>query len=143
MQGLYERLAGLGFEYGPAFQGLGAAWSVGEEVYAEVSLAEEQQGEAKRFGVHPALLDAALHTIGLTGAEEQGLRLPFAWSDVCLQGEGATQLRVRLSPQGEGAFALTLTDSEGAADRHCRLARRAGARPRPAQGRRRKGPRAC
>ena len=41
VEGLYERLAGLGFDYGPAFQGLGAAWRYGEEIYAEVALAEE------------------------------------------------------------------------------------------------------
>ena len=35
---LYDRLAEHGFEYGPAFQGLTAAWRDGEEIYAEVSL---------------------------------------------------------------------------------------------------------
>ena len=50
-----------GFEYGPAFQGLSAAWRDGERIYAEVSLAEEPAQSAERFGIHPALLDAALH----------------------------------------------------------------------------------
>ena len=36
--GLYEALAELGLEYGPAFQGLHAVWRRGEDVFAEVSL---------------------------------------------------------------------------------------------------------
>ena len=61
--GLYDLAAEIGLEYGPAFQGLGDAWRSGEEIFAEVSLASEQEDEAGRFGVHPALLDAALHPL--------------------------------------------------------------------------------
>ena len=89
---LYDRLAEHGLEYGPAFQGLTAAWREGERVYAEVSLPEGVAREAERFGVHPALLDAALHGIGLAaGAGSDELRLPFSWSGVSLdrRGEGA------------------------------------------------------
>ncbi|MBI0301538.1 polyketide synthase dehydratase domain-containing protein, partial [Streptomyces sp. PRKS01-29] len=57
---VYERLAGVGLEYGPVFQGVRAAWRRGDEVFAEVVLGEEQRAEAGRFGLHPALLDAAL-----------------------------------------------------------------------------------
>ena len=35
----------------------------GEEIYAEVSLPEEQAASAERFAIHPALLDAALHAV--------------------------------------------------------------------------------
>ncbi len=45
----------------PPSRACSAAWRDGEEIYAEVSLAEEQAAEAERFGLHPALLDAALH----------------------------------------------------------------------------------
>ena len=95
-------LLGPGPQYGPAFQGLSAAWKQGEEIYAEASLPEDQAREAARFGLHPALLDAALHAIALTGTSQE-LSLPFAWSDVCLLGAGATRLRVRSSAQGERA----------------------------------------
>ncbi|WP_438471557.1 polyketide synthase dehydratase domain-containing protein, partial [Streptomyces asiaticus] len=40
--GVYERLAGVGLEYGPVFQGVRAAWRRGDEVFAEVALGEEQ-----------------------------------------------------------------------------------------------------
>ena len=70
-------LAAVGLEYGPAFQGLSRAWKLGEEVFAEVSLAEAQAPEAGGFSVHPALLDSALHAIALGAMElgEQGGRL--------------------------------------------------------------------
>ena len=67
---LYDRAAAAGLEYGPAFQGLRAAWRLGEEVLAEVALSAEQQAEAETFGVHPALLDAALHALGVPLLEE-------------------------------------------------------------------------
>ena len=57
----YEALLSRGYGYGPVFQGLKAAWRRGDEVFAEVSLPEEAHEEAGRFGLHPALLDAAMH----------------------------------------------------------------------------------
>ena len=113
---LYDRLAEHGFEYGPAFQGLSAAWRAGEDVYAEVSLAEEQAAGAERFGIHPALLDAALHAGVLKSTEEgsgQGLKLPFAWGDVSIHRTGASRLRVRLRPQGEDGTSILIADEGG------------------------------
>ena len=116
----YEDLAGLGFEYGPAFQGLTAAWRAGDEVYAEVSLAEAQVPEAARFTIHPALLDSALHGgfelfagDGEDGAKAGGLMLPFAWSRVRVGSPGASSLRVRLSA-GESLLVLDAFDCDGA-----------------------------
>ncbi|MEV7547302.1 beta-ketoacyl synthase N-terminal-like domain-containing protein, partial [Streptomyces sp. NPDC089915] len=115
-EGLYETLGAAGLEYGPVFQGLKAAWKLGEEIYAEVSLPEDAAAEAGRYGLHPALLDAALHGIGLgsfvTG--EGGARLPFAWSGVSLHATGASALRVRIAPAGTDSVALTLADQTGA-----------------------------
>ncbi|MYS47951.1 polyketide synthase, partial [Streptomyces sp. SID5998] len=50
-----------GYEYGPVFQGLRRVWRRGEELFADVVLGEEAAGDAGAFGLHPALLDAALH----------------------------------------------------------------------------------
>ncbi|WP_306338972.1 polyketide synthase dehydratase domain-containing protein, partial [Streptomyces sp. KL118A] len=55
----YETLAGLGYGYGPVFQGLRAVWRDGDDLFADVQL----PAEADEFGVHPALLDAALHPL--------------------------------------------------------------------------------
>ncbi|HEX3324851.1 MAG TPA: type I polyketide synthase, partial [Solirubrobacterales bacterium] len=112
---LYDVLAEHGVEYGPAFQGLTAAWRDGDQIYAEVSLSEEQAQEAGRFSIHPALLDAALHGIGLASEDHSPqLRLPFSWSGVCLRIAGASELRVRISPLSDGGASLALSDAEGA-----------------------------
>ena len=59
MDGLYTSLADLGFDYGPLFQNVRAAWRAGDEVYAEVALPDGT--DVSGFGVHPGLFDAALH----------------------------------------------------------------------------------
>ncbi len=111
----YDLLEEVGLNYGPAFQGLKAAWRVGEELFAEVALAEEQRGEAERFAVHPALLDAALHAAFLEVEADAQMRLPFSFGGVSLgEGSGASALRVRVSVEGE-RIALEATDPEGLA----------------------------
>nr|WP_260333754.1 type I polyketide synthase [Streptomyces sp. REN17] len=106
--GLYEGLAAAGVEYGPAFQGLKAVWRRGEETFAEVALA----GEPDRFGLHPALLDAALHTIPLLSDDDRVV-LPFSWSDVGLHATGAAELRVRLTSSGQDQVSLEAVDGAG------------------------------
>nr|AUO14848.1 Malonyl CoA-acyl carrier protein transacylase [Amycolatopsis sp.] len=110
LTGFYDDLAASGFGYGPAFRGLRAAWRLGEDVYAEVALPEPRSGA---FGLHPALLDAALHALGLRGGEA-GPRLPFAWTGVTLHATGATALRVRLRPGTGDAVAVDVADTTGA-----------------------------
>ena len=65
-------LVAAGFGYGPVFQGLRAAWRRGDEVFAEVALPEDAAAEAARSALHPALLDAALHTVGLARRRRHG-----------------------------------------------------------------------
>ncbi|MEV5887717.1 beta-ketoacyl synthase N-terminal-like domain-containing protein, partial [Streptomyces sp. NPDC052020] len=111
VEGVYERYAQGGLSYGPVFRGLRAAWRLGEDVYAEVALPDGVAVDG--FGVHPAVLDAALHAVGLTGAGEQAA-LPFAWSGVELFATGATALRVRVRPLGPGtAVSLDVADTTG------------------------------
>ena len=118
----YERLAGAGLEYGPVFQGLQKAWQRGDELFAEVVLPEQAHADAAVFGVHPALLDAALHVwalgigdqsdsteIGHPAGTEIGLA--FSWNGVTLHAGGATALRVRSAPAVAGGTTFTLTDT--------------------------------
>ncbi|SER42705.1 type I polyketide synthase [Actinokineospora terrae] len=107
-EGFYAALAEAGYGYGPTFQGLTAAWKSGDDVYAEVELAEPGA-----FGVHPALLDSALHAASLGGLLGGGTLLPFAWTGVTLHATGATALRVRISPLGADTIAVTATDPHG------------------------------
>ncbi|MFE7565942.1 type I polyketide synthase [Streptomyces sp. NPDC057539] len=112
LDGAHDRLAELGFGYGPVFQGLRAAWRSGDEVFAEVALPEGVGVDG--FGLHPALLDTALHVIGLTGDADAPGRLPSAWSGVRLHASGATVLRVRLAPVGSDGMSLVVADGAGA-----------------------------
>ena len=119
----YERLAGRGYGYGPAFQGLRRAWRAGDTVYAEAELPQAAEADAAGFGLHPALLDAALHslltvsrmtavTAAVTARPGGGAGLPFAWSGVRLLAGGARHLRVVLVP-GPGGIAVTAFDGAG------------------------------
>ncbi|MEU4371375.1 SDR family NAD(P)-dependent oxidoreductase [Micromonospora chersina] len=117
LTGFYDRLATEGYGYGPAFQGLRAVRAGDDEVYAEVDLPAGPRADADRYGLHPALLDAALHAAHFGGLAEAGgdrLLLPFAWNGVTLHAAGATALRVRLRRVAPHAFALTATDPAGA-----------------------------
>ncbi|WP_349294387.1 SDR family NAD(P)-dependent oxidoreductase [Streptomyces sp. HU2014] len=120
VDGLYEGLATAGLEYGPVFQGVTAAWSKGDDIYAEVSLPEGT--DVASYGLHPALLDATLHTIPLAAhirggepsSEEGGVKLPFAWRGVTLRATGAGALRVKVTSSGDSAT-LELADATGMA----------------------------
>ncbi|MBS2532153.1 SDR family NAD(P)-dependent oxidoreductase [Catenulispora sp. NF23] len=115
VQDLYGRLTAQGYGYGPAFQGVRAAWRRGDTVFAEVALPDDAAGAADGFGLHPALLDAALHISGsvLPPPAPGQVRLPFGWTGVSLHASGATVLRVRLTPTGPDAIAVTAADGTG------------------------------
>ncbi|MFE4663514.1 type I polyketide synthase [Streptomyces sp. NPDC056716] len=116
LDGLYDRLAESGVVYGPRFQGVRSAWRRGPEIFAEVTLGDEECAAAGEFGLHPALLDAAFHAFALTSEtpEEPGRALmPFAWRGVRLHASGATTLRVRLAPTADGGLSLDAHDPAG------------------------------
>ncbi|MGQ4491299.1 SDR family NAD(P)-dependent oxidoreductase, partial [Streptomyces sp. SAS_281] len=116
LTGLYEDMARQGYAYGPAFQGLRAAWRADGDVYAEVALPEGAADDAAAFALHPALLDAVLHATDFAADEpvSERTRLPFAWSGVSLYSTGATVVRVRIEATGRDEVSLTLADSTGA-----------------------------
>ncbi|MBW4717854.1 type I polyketide synthase [Saccharothrix obliqua] len=113
----YAELADEGYEYGPAFQGLARAWRIGDDVYADLILDEGQQAQATNFDLHPALLDAALHAVGLISggsrASLANLPLPFHWSGVRLYATGATATGVRLRRISADTVSLVLQDRSG------------------------------
>ena len=114
---LYDRLAEAGYNYGPAFQGLSAAWQTADEIYAEVALEQEHALEAQGFQVHPALLDAAFHALVFKTREHRQageVGIPFSFSGVRLYGRGASSLRVRLGAGAQGGVSVLALDSAGA-----------------------------
>ncbi|MGD0063774.1 MAG: SDR family NAD(P)-dependent oxidoreductase [Streptosporangiaceae bacterium] len=116
VDGFYAALRERGYDFGPSFRGVRAAWQGRPgEVFAEVALPDQARAEAARFGLHPALLDAALQTASLRPDSGGGaLMAPFSWQGVSLYATGATALRVRLRSAGPDAVTLDLADASGA-----------------------------
>ncbi|TDC77735.1 type I polyketide synthase [Actinomadura sp. 7K507] len=110
----YERLLARGYGHGPVFQGLRAAWRRGEELFAEVALPEGAQADTDRFGVHPALLDAATHVTRLPAGPDAPVVLDAVWTGVALHTAGARAARVRLVPATDpDAVELLVSDEAG------------------------------
>jgi polyketide synthase 12 len=117
IDGLYDRLAARGYGYGPAFQGLSAMWRRGDEIFADVSLPDNAGVSPTGFGVHPAVLDAALHAVIVATEAEQdgkdGVLVPFSWQGVSLHAAGASSVRVRITPSGPSSVSVELADALG------------------------------
>ncbi|WP_409185655.1 SDR family NAD(P)-dependent oxidoreductase [Amycolatopsis sp. VS8301801F10] len=111
----YATLAALGYDYGPAFQGLRAMWRHGDDIYADVVLPDS--ADAVGYGLHPALLDAAMHA-QLLGPEPEDCEakpmLPFAFTGTTLHRAGAAALRVHVSPTSPDTITLRIADDAGA-----------------------------
>ncbi|AOR34244.1 hypothetical protein BFF78_27165 [Streptomyces fodineus] len=110
----YARLADRGYDYGPAFAGLNAVWRRGDEIFAEAALPAGQRETLDMFGIHPALLDAALHANAFHRRDDDRNVLPFAWNGVRLHASGAGALRVRVAPCGPDALSFDAADETGA-----------------------------
>jgi acyl transferase domain-containing protein/acyl carrier protein len=114
LDGLYDRLASTGLDYGPAFQGLTAAWQRGGHLYAEATLPDGTDSDG--YPIHPALLDAALHAAALTAPPDASVRLPFSFTglDTYPATASVTTLRVRLTTSPDGTVALAAATVDGA-----------------------------
>ncbi|MGD0068369.1 MAG: SDR family NAD(P)-dependent oxidoreductase, partial [Streptosporangiaceae bacterium] len=110
VDGVYEALRGRGYDYGPVFRGLRAAWRRGDEVFAEVALPEGTDGSA--FGLHPALLDACLHP-GVVAGNGEGTVIPFAWNQVTLHAAGVSAIRVLITRLSDSAASIAVSDTAG------------------------------
>ncbi|MDJ0346862.1 SDR family NAD(P)-dependent oxidoreductase, partial [Streptomyces sp. PH10-H1] len=123
----YDRRFAAGYGYGPVFQGLRKVWRRGDEIFAEVALPDEGVKDAAAFGLHPALLDAALHASAFSGGDQETRKdqetaketagqtvLPFAWDGVALHARAASALRVRIAPNRADGISLEAVDPNGA-----------------------------
>ncbi|MDA3647921.1 type I polyketide synthase [Saccharopolyspora indica] len=116
VEDFYADVNATALHYGPAFQGMRAAWRRGREVFAEVEL--PQSADAGGFGIHPALLDAALHGLGVgslldTARDAERVPLPFSWEGVTLHASSARKVRVRLAPAGADGISVSVADETG------------------------------
>ncbi|MEV5721920.1 SDR family NAD(P)-dependent oxidoreductase [Amycolatopsis mediterranei] len=115
LTGFYDTLASTGLEYGEVFRGLRQVWTRGDEVFAEVAL-PGGTADAVAFGLHPALLDAALHSTGFAasaGPADGQILLPFSWTGVTLHAAGASALRVRATRTAADRVSLLVADRAG------------------------------
>ena len=112
----YPYLLSRGYEYGPVFRGLRAAWRAGDDLFAEVSLPDQSRASAQRYGLHPALLDAALHLLSIVDGEPDGERtmLPFSWAGMTIHATGASMLRVRMTVPRRNVVSMEIADMSGA-----------------------------
>ncbi|MFD5558279.1 SDR family NAD(P)-dependent oxidoreductase [Streptomyces sp. NPDC127068] len=108
---LYAGMAELGFDYGPAFQGVRTAWKVDGDSYAEVALPDDSSGDG--FGVHPALFDASLHSGLPRGGPRDTAVLPFSWSGVRIGRQGLSRVRIRMRQVDDTAFRLDVVSEHG------------------------------
>ncbi|WP_381802488.1 type I polyketide synthase [Streptomyces niveus] len=113
LDALHARVADAGLAHGPVFQGLSGVWSRTGEVFAEVALPPAAD-DAAAFGIHPALLDAALRASGALDADAAAATVPVSFTGLTLHATGASSLRVRISPAGPGEVALSAVDATGA-----------------------------
>ncbi|ONF62099.1 SDR family NAD(P)-dependent oxidoreductase [Amycolatopsis keratiniphila] len=97
-------------DYGPAFRAVTGLWQDGDELFADIALAEDVDG---RFALHPVLLDAAVHTLALAGAPGDEARVPFLWSGVHVLAPVARRARVHCVRSGPGEVRVELFDPAG------------------------------
>ncbi|MGX7824570.1 beta-ketoacyl synthase N-terminal-like domain-containing protein [Actinokineospora sp. 24-640] len=98
--GLHGRLASLGVSCGPAFRGLSELARRGNSAFGLVRVPEQLEGDFD--GVHPALLDAALHTMAALRPDATEALMPVSWRGVTLYGSPGAYLRVRLDLTDRG-----------------------------------------
>ncbi|UBU98830.1 type I polyketide synthase, partial [Mycobacterium avium subsp. hominissuis] len=113
----YEQLAERGYRYGPAFRGLTSMWRRGDEIFAEVNLPTDAGVSTTGFGVHPVMLDAALHAVMLASDGDElpagSMLVPFSWQRVSLHAAGAAAVRARIVPVSPSAVSIELADGLG------------------------------
>ncbi|WP_198161897.1 type I polyketide synthase [Nocardia puris] len=109
---LYERLAEIGYAYGPAFRLVTRLWRREGELFAEIG---EVTG-ADRYAVHPALFDAVLHplVLELAASSEPGeLLLPYAFTGVRVANPSRGALRARLTSTGDRSVTIAVSGADG------------------------------
>ncbi|WP_264079159.1 SDR family oxidoreductase [Mycobacterium szulgai] len=116
VEGFYQGLAAQGLGYAGPFQavvGIAEDPADPDTVVAEIALPADT--DVTGYGIHPALLDAALHPLStLSTPDPTGPRLPFALTGITLHATAATHLHVRLTRTSTDTYTLHASDPTGA-----------------------------
>ncbi|WP_428842095.1 SDR family NAD(P)-dependent oxidoreductase, partial [Mycobacterium riyadhense] len=116
-ENFYTNLANRGLQYHPPFQGvigIGYNPTDPDTVHAEIALPPDV--DITGYGIHPALLDAALHPLtALDGhhANSTGPQLPFTLTGITLHATTPTHLHVHLTRTNTDTYTLHATDPTG------------------------------
>ncbi|WP_437917387.1 SDR family NAD(P)-dependent oxidoreductase [Sorangium sp. So ce302] len=121
VDGIYERFSATGLAYGPAFRGMAELRRGDREAFARVALPESARDGAEAYGLHPALLDAALHALAaIVDMPAADTYLPFEFGEVLAGASGVTEAWVHARIEGAPApgaetinATLTLVDDAG------------------------------
>ncbi|WP_204038484.1 type I polyketide synthase, partial [Micromonospora qiuiae] len=118
---LYHTLAQAGLTYGPTFQGLQTAWHDNDHAWATIALPDDT--DTTNYTLHPALLDAALHTIAAhqgfadpTPPQDLPIRLPFTFHNVTFHttgGDTTAHVHLTTTPDQPDTVTLHLTNTTG------------------------------
>ncbi|WP_456319950.1 SDR family NAD(P)-dependent oxidoreductase [Mycobacterium basiliense] len=116
----YHQLATHGLHYQPPFQNVHALHhppTNPDTIYAHIALPPDTTTTG--YGIHPALLDAALHPLTtLThthpDTDPDTTPLPFALTGITLHATTATQLHTQLTRTNTNTYTLHATDPTGA-----------------------------
>ncbi|WP_007027616.1 polyketide synthase dehydratase domain-containing protein, partial [Saccharomonospora iraqiensis] len=109
---LYDRFARNGLDYGPAFRGLTGLWRHDTTYTAEITA---PGGLGGGYAVHPALLDTALHAVGLgeLDGDTGTALLPFSFTGATVTGPVTGSLRATLTPIAPLTVAVEVVDDTG------------------------------
>jgi NAD(P)-dependent dehydrogenase (short-subunit alcohol dehydrogenase family)/acyl carrier protein len=82
----YRHVAAVGLEFGDTFRGVRRGWRRTDEALVELGFVGEVAKGSNLYGIHPALLDAALQaSAAAIGQQEDALFLPVGIESVRLQ----------------------------------------------------------
>jgi acyl transferase domain-containing protein/protein-L-isoaspartate O-methyltransferase len=118
----YARLVAQGLDYGPSFRGLESLWLGDGEAVGEVRAPVGVAADAGSYALHPAVLDACLHTVAavLAGGAEPGparTYLPLAVEHCRLIATTSPRLRAHARVHRDGGDVaraeVRVTDGEG------------------------------
>ncbi|MEK8104260.1 polyketide synthase dehydratase domain-containing protein [Micromonospora sp. M12] len=105
---LYHRLSDLGYDYGPLFQGVRAAWQDADHTWTEVALDDDQDG----YAVHPRCSTHCCTVACSAGPRAPG-RASVHLFRVSLGRGGGSPVRVRMGPAGGSAVRVDAVDGSG------------------------------
>ncbi|WP_189135893.1 type I polyketide synthase [Wenjunlia tyrosinilytica] len=108
---VYATLSARGYAYGPGFRALRSVRERPAGLAAEVTL---PSGDAGGFGLHPVLLDAAMHALAATSDGSGAVLLPFSWNAIRVHATGAAAVGVELTVHSPERVSAVFTDPSGA-----------------------------